>query len=255
MKRLNPKNVGILAVGDIQTEELISVLNTQLNRWPKTNWNPQKISWEGALNTGVFLIDLPEEQQSNLRVLVPAWTELPTLKVLEARSLGIAMGGSFTSRLNNKLREEKGYTYGAYCSFQQKKTGTIFQASTSVRRDATAPALNEFLDTLNSSKQGFSQEEWGKSKSTMRNNIISQYESRQGTLSSMEELWLFERDNSFFQNQLHTLRQFGVESPTEFSHLFSSNRGIVIITGDSATIKEELAPWNPIDIDMNALLK
>jgi hypothetical protein len=71
----------------------------------------------------------------------------------------------------------------------------------------------------------------------------------------MEELWLFERDNSFFQNQLHTLRQFGVESPTEFSHLFSSNRGIVIITGDSATIKEELAPWNPIDIDMNALLK
>ena len=253
MRRLNPKNVGILAVGDMNSEALISILNTQQTLWPNTTWSSEQISWEGELNTGVFLIDLPEEQQSNLRVLSPSWNERSESKTLQARSLAIAMGGSFTSRLNNKLREEKGYTYGAYCSFRQKKTGTIFQAATSVRRDATAPALKDFLETLDSAQQGFSQEEWAKSISTMRNNIISQYENRLGTLSSMKELWLFGKENSFFPKQLQILRDLGTESPTEFSDLFSAQRGVVIITGDASKIKDELAPWNPIDIDIDAL--
>ena len=72
------------------------------------------------------------------------------------------MGGTFTSRLNNILREEKGYTYGAYCSFIESPTGTTLKASTSVRKNATAPALDDLLATLSSAQKGFSAEEWQK---------------------------------------------------------------------------------------------
>ena len=49
----------------------------------------------------------------------------------------------------------------------------LLRASTSVRRNATAPALGDLLATLSSAQKGFSTEEWQKSSNTMRNNIIS----------------------------------------------------------------------------------
>ena len=164
------------------------------------------------------------------------------------------MGGTFTSRLNNKLREEKGYTYGAYCSFYESPTGTILKASTSVRRDSTAPALHDLLATLSSAQDGFSQEEWAKSTNTMRNNIISQYESRQSTLAAMERKWRSKKEQDLDHKRLQELSRLGIQPPTDEADLFSYTNGIVIVAGDVAKLKESLSPWSFSTIDLDTIL-
>ena len=58
------------------------------------------------------------------------------------------LGGSFTSRLNMNLREQKGFTYGAGSRFSFRKSPGPFIASASVRTNVTDSSLVEFLKEL-----------------------------------------------------------------------------------------------------------
>jgi zinc protease len=54
-------------------------------------------------------------------------------------------GGAFTSRLNLKLREEKGFTYGVRSRFAMRRRGGSFAVGTSVQREVTAQALADAM--------------------------------------------------------------------------------------------------------------
>jgi zinc protease len=58
------------------------------------------------------------------------------------------LGGLFNSRLNMKLREEKGYTYGAGAGFDMRRLAGPFTARAAVNTDATAPALADLIGEL-----------------------------------------------------------------------------------------------------------
>jgi zinc protease len=58
------------------------------------------------------------------------------------------LGGSFTSRLNDNLREQHGYAYGAGSRFMRRVAGGLFLAGTDVQTDKTGPALAEVLKEL-----------------------------------------------------------------------------------------------------------
>jgi zinc protease len=58
------------------------------------------------------------------------------------------LGGLFSSRLNMKLREEKGYTYGAGAGFDFRRHAGPFTARAAVNTEATAPALADLVAEL-----------------------------------------------------------------------------------------------------------
>jgi zinc protease len=58
------------------------------------------------------------------------------------------LGGLFNSRLNMKLREEKGYTYGASAGFDMRRGRGPFAARAAVNTEATVPAVADFLGEL-----------------------------------------------------------------------------------------------------------
>ena len=53
------------------------------------------------------------------RVVMPGWT-VDSDELAAGELATVAIGGTFTSRLNRLLREEKGYTYGARASYGGK---------------------------------------------------------------------------------------------------------------------------------------
>ena len=59
--------------------------------------------------------------------------------------MNAVLGGMFSSRINLNLREDKGYTYGAFSSFRFNRTEGPFIVTSAVRTDVTAPALTEVL--------------------------------------------------------------------------------------------------------------
>jgi predicted Zn-dependent peptidase len=62
--------------------------------------------------------------------------------------MAMILGGLFNSRLNMKLREEKGYTYGAGASYDFRRFAGPFSARAAVNSDATVPALTDLLAEL-----------------------------------------------------------------------------------------------------------
>ena len=58
------------------------------------------------------------------------------------------LGGVFGSRLNLRLREELGYTYGARCSFDPRRAAGPFTANAAVQTEVTADAIRELLGQL-----------------------------------------------------------------------------------------------------------
>ena len=133
--------------------------------------------------------------------------------------------------------------------------GTILRASTSVRRDATAPALQDLLTTLSSATHGFTPEEWQKSTNTMRNNIISRYQSRQSMIETMKQKWILKKDINLDRKRLNEITHLGNTAPTDDSDLFAFERGVVIVAGDVKKIKESLAPWTFTSINLDSILE
>lgn len=95
----------------------------------------------------VVVVDRPGSVQSMLfighrgpRRLVPDYVPLTTM--------AFALGGLFNSRLNLRLREEKGYTYGANAGFDLRRHGGVFAARTAVQTDTTAPAVAETVGEI-----------------------------------------------------------------------------------------------------------
>ena len=58
------------------------------------------------------------------------------------------LGGLFNSRLNMKLREEKGYTYGAHAGYDLRRGAGPFSARAAVNTEATVPAIADFLSEI-----------------------------------------------------------------------------------------------------------
>jgi predicted Zn-dependent peptidase len=56
-------------------------------------------------------------------------------------TMALVLGGMFNSRLNYRLREDKGYSYGAFGSFDSRRHGGTFAARSAVQTEVTAPAL------------------------------------------------------------------------------------------------------------------
>jgi len=95
----------------------------------------------------VWLVDRPGSVQSEIRVVgravdrnSPAWASL---------QVGCtALGGSFGSRLNSILREQRGYTYGASLSATPARIDGSWTLATSVRTEVTVDALTDALAVL-----------------------------------------------------------------------------------------------------------
>jgi zinc protease len=95
----------------------------------------------------VWLVDKPGAAQSALRVGRVGPPRLnPDYHALEV--MNTLLGGSFTSRLNDNLREKHGYAYGAASWFDYRRVGGMFLGQADVQTDATAPAVAELLQEL-----------------------------------------------------------------------------------------------------------
>jgi zinc protease len=95
----------------------------------------------------VWLVDKKDAAQSSLRLgrVGPAWPD-PAYAPNEV--MNTLLGGSFTSRLNDNLREQHGYAYGAGSRFRRNLTGGLFLVASDVQTDKTAPAVSEVLKEL-----------------------------------------------------------------------------------------------------------
>ena len=143
-----PNNAIFAIVGDVKPAEVVAKLEKTFASWKAGEATPMTIPPVAAAPaTKVYLVDRPGSVQTSLTLGVPTIERNdPDYFALEMMSQII--GGGASSRLFLNLREDKGYTYGAYSSNSAGKYRGSFQATAEVRTEVTKGAMDEFMKEL-----------------------------------------------------------------------------------------------------------
>jgi zinc protease len=144
---IRPDNLKILVAGDTTLKQIIPQLNAAFGDWKAPAGKlPQKNIGKVAppQHARVYLVDRPGAQQSLILAgsLAPS-TEAPN--DLEIQTMSGAFGGTFTSRLNMNLREDKHWAYGAFSFLRPALGQRPFMLYAPVQTDKTAASVAEML--------------------------------------------------------------------------------------------------------------
>jgi len=142
-------NATLAIVGDVKAAEILAEVQRVFGVWEKGSLPEiKKVLLPPKLQgVTIHLLDRPGSVQSSIVIAQPgparANPDTPELNVLNA-----TIGGGFSGRLFQNLREKHGWTYGAYSAFGMQKYGGDFQASAETRNEVTAPAIVETLKEI-----------------------------------------------------------------------------------------------------------
>jgi predicted Zn-dependent peptidase len=143
-----PNHATLVVVGDVRPDDVAARLERAFAGWrPAAVPAPVAPAAPPARATAVYLVDKPGAPQSSVRIGLPGVART-TPDYFPLLVLNTVLGGSFTSRLNQNLREVRGYTYGAGSRFQTRRAAGPFVASAEVTGAKTDSALVEFMKEL-----------------------------------------------------------------------------------------------------------
>ncbi|HEU5130657.1 MAG TPA: pitrilysin family protein [Pyrinomonadaceae bacterium] len=144
-----PNNAMIAIVGDVTMKDILPKLEKAFGDWAKGDVPSMTIPQAPAQSESrIYLIDRPGSVQTVLQLgtLGIERTSPDYFAVLLADRV---LGGGPSGRLFLNLREDKGYTYGAYSNFGGSKFKGTWISSSEVRTDVTEGAMKEFMYELN----------------------------------------------------------------------------------------------------------
>src|SRR5204863_8182868 len=138
-----------IVAGDVTAAAVLPQLEAAFGAWPAAA-APARTAVPTArqLTAGqLTIVDMPSAEQSQIRI---GWVGVPrsTSDYFPLLVLNTILGGSFTSRLNQNLREEHGYSYGASSRFDMRLSAGPFLAAAGVQSDKTGESVKEFFNEL-----------------------------------------------------------------------------------------------------------
>ena len=147
---LDPARATLIVGGDLAGIDLPAIVDRLFGAWGATfGAGPTGLLVaEGAVRERfVRVLHRPGSVQTEIRIgHIGLPRRIPDFHALSV--MGAILGGLFNSRLNTKLREEKGYTYGAGAGFDLRKGAGPFAARAAVNTDVTVPAIIDILAEL-----------------------------------------------------------------------------------------------------------
>jgi zinc protease len=142
---LNPATATLVVAGDLGHQRLDQIAEEHLGQRSGAGAATVAGSEERAVGgSRVVLVDKPGAPQSEIRIgHVGVARKTPDFHAISV--LNAILGGTFASRLNTILREEKGYTYGIGSSFDMRRQAGPFVVRTAVETAVTLPSITEIL--------------------------------------------------------------------------------------------------------------
>ena len=177
-----PQAATLLVVGDVRADDLVRRAERAFGGWKGTAGGDASRAGIAvgapppARATQVYLVDKPGAPQSSVRIgLVGVPRSTPDYFPL--RVMNTILGGSFTSRLNQNLRETKGYTYGANSGFDMRRAAGPFAARAEVTAAKTDSALVEFMKELRAIADTVPADELAKAKRYLQLQLPGDFET------------------------------------------------------------------------------
>ncbi|HUF07579.1 MAG TPA: pitrilysin family protein [Candidatus Binatia bacterium] len=190
----------------------------------------------------VVLVNRPGSVQSELRVgHVGIDRHHPAY--VPALVMAALLGGVFGSRLNRRLREELGYTYGARCTFDPRRAAGPFTASAAVQTEVTVDAIRELLGQLERIRSEPPDEA---ELAAVRDFLVGvfplRFETTPGIAAAIEPLAVYGLPDDYWQTYRSRLEAVTVDDVLAAARdLVRPDDALILVTGDASRVRDELA--------------
>jgi len=242
-----PANATLVVVGDVTPDAMLPLLETHFGAWRSAT----PLAGRAALPAGrlpvptapqlergqIYIVDKPDAEQSQIRI---GWVGVPrsTSDYFPLLVLNTVLGGSFTSRLNQNLREEHGYAYGASSGFDMRLSAGPFVAAAGVQTDKTAEALREFFNELTAIAAPIGADELAKARNYIALGFPSEFESSGDLSRRLEELVVYQLPDDYFERYVANVQAVSANAAQKASatHI-QPTRLAVVVVGDRKAIE------------------
>ena len=241
-----PRAATLVVAGAHSHDDLLAIARRAFDDWPDAAGDVaalQPPSGQASSSAGRVVI-IPREgaAQSELRIghlsvarNTPAYHALLVMNAV--------LGGQFVSRVNLKLREEKGYTYGARTGFDWRRGIAPFSVQASVHTAATAEAIRDSLGELEAIRgpRPPSADELELAKASLTRGYPRNFETAQQVARSVAQLALYGLPDSYFEEFVPKVNAVTVDQVSRAAEQYiDPARATTLVVGDHAAIAESL---------------
>lgn len=245
-----PNEAVMIIAGDVSESGAEETAEKYFSPWPGQPASEQSFPLPVEQQSRVIqLVDRPGSEQSNIvlgNLLFPR--NNPQFERMLVMNKIVGGGGS--GRLFLYLREEKGYTYGAYSSIQAYRDAGAWMASAEVRTEVTADAIHAFFDQFRKIKsQPVPDNELQNAKRYLMGVFPLQNETPASIAALALRQHLYRLPPKYWDNYLNTIQAVGKADVQQMAREYiKDNQMVIVIVGDAKKLQDRLQPFGDIQI-------
>lgn len=238
-------NAVLIVTGDVTPASAVARLESAFGAWKGAASQPAPVPAASQVNARqIYLVDKPGAAQSQIRI---GWVGVPrsTPDYFALRVLNTILGGSFTSRLNQNLREEHGYTYGASSTFDMRTSAGPFYAAAGVQTDKTSEALTEFFKELDAIRKPIPADEVEKAKNYLALALPRNFETTSSLSSSLAQMFIYSLPADYYETYTARVRAITPADVKRAAERYiQPDKFAVVIVGDRKVIEPAIKALN-----------
>lgn len=249
--RYAPDVSHVIVAGPVEPAAVLTAVRERFGDWAGNGRGHRKVEAASRGGRRIVVVDRPGSVQSELRV-GHAGIARSHPDYFAAMLTAAVLGGVFGSRLNLRLREELGYTYGARCSFDPRRSAGPFSATAAVETDVTVDAIRELLiqlERIGSDPPG--EQELREVRDFLIGVFPLRFETTGGLAAALEPLAVYGLPDDYWQTYRAKLESVTTAHVAHVARtLIRPDEALILLTGDASRIREELdgAGLGPVEV-------
>jgi len=249
--RYAPGTAHLILAGAFDEAAALAAIERQFGDWRGVASGHRTIEPRTRGGRRVVLVDRPGSVQSELRV-GHLGIDRHDPRLFPATVMAALLGGVFGSRLNLRLREELGYTYGARCSFDPRRAAGPFTATAAVQTEVTADAIRELLGQLDRIRnEAPGETELAEVRDFLIGVFPLRFETTPGIAGAIEPLAVYGLPDDYWQTyreRIEAVRIADVQAVAR--ELVRPDEALILLTGDASRVRDELerAAFGPLEV-------
>jgi zinc protease len=243
--KLVPNNAVFIVVGDVRYDQIVKRAESLFSTWERgeelvANFPAPPVHTKRT----AYLVDRSGSAQSNI-VIANRGITRTSPDYFPMMLMHTVLGATASSRLFMNLREDKGYTYGAYTNLDARRTAGTFRATAEVRTPVTGRSLKEFFYELERiGNEPVSQKEIADAKSYLTGVFPIRLETQEGLSDQLVQNRMLNLPNDYLETYRDKIQAVTVEDIQRVAKKYvKPNEAALIVIGDGALITEQIKPY------------
>ena len=243
--KIVPNNAVCIVVGDVRYENILKRVESLFSTWERGEEIVANFPAPPVRSKRVaYLVDRPGSAQSNI-VIANSGITRTSPDYFPLMLMHTVLGATASSRLFMNLREDKGYTYGAYSNLDARRSAGTFRATAEVRTQVTGDSLKEFFYELDRIRNTpVSEKEINDAKSYLTGVFPIRLETQEGMTDQLVQIKMLNLPNDYLERYRDRVQAVTIDEIRRVAEKYvRPDEAALIVVGDGTSVLEQIKPY------------